>query len=184
MTTSILSIIVAVLLLFFGERLYWLFVGGVGFVVGLDFATRVLAGQPEWVILLAAVLAGLVGAVLAVFLQRIAIGFAGFMAGGYLAQALVAAFSGAPTAQYSTVAFVIGGILVAILVMVFLDWALIVTSALMGAAMISQWTVQEPVWRAVAFAVLFLVGAATQAQMLRGRPPRITETPRPPLDEA
>lgn len=181
MTTSILSILVAVLLLFFGERLYWLFVGGVGFVVGLDFATRVLAGQPEWMILLAAVLAGIVGAVLAVFLQRVAIGFAGFMAGGYLAQALLANLAGTPTAQPSTVAFVIGGIIVALLVLAFLDWALIVTSALMGAAMISQWAAQDPLWRTVAFAVLFLVGASAQAQMLRGRPRRVTEIQRPPI---
>ena len=175
-TTSILSLIVAALLLFFGQRLYWLFVGGVGFVVGMDLAARGLAGQPEWMILLAAILAGIVGAVLAIFFQRIAIGLAGFMAGGYLAQAAMANFTGTLSSQGATIAFVLGGILVAILVVVFLDWALIATSALLGAAMISQWAVQDAPWRAVAFAVLFVAGAAVQAAMLRGRPVRAVET--------
>src|SRR4051812_21906848 len=107
----ILSVIVAALLLFFGQRLYWLFVGGIGFVVGMDLATRALIGQPEWVILLAAILAGIVGAVLAIFFQRVAIGIAGFFAGGYLAQAALADFAGDAVGQTSTIAFIIGGVL-------------------------------------------------------------------------
>ena len=174
-TTPILTLVVAALLLFFGQRLYWLFVGGVGFVVGMDLAARGLLGQPEWMVLLAALLAGIVGAVLAIFFQRIAIGIAGFLAGGYLAQAAMANFMGTMSSQGSAIAFVIGGILVAILVVALLDWALIATSALLGAAMISQWAVQEPLWRAVAFAGLFVAGAAVQAAMLRGRPVRTVE---------
>ncbi len=171
----ILSVLVAVLLLFFGQRLYWLFVGGVGFVVGMDLAARALVGQPEWVILLAAILVGIAGAVLAIFFQRIAIGIAGFLAGGYLAQAALVNFAGTATEQASTIAFIIGGILVAILVVVFLDWALIATSALLGAAMISQWATHEALWHAVTFAILFVAGAAVQAAMLRGGPVRTVE---------
>lgn len=166
----ILSIIVAALLLFFGERLYWLFVGGIGFIVGMDMAARGMAGQPAWMILLAAVLAGIIGAVLAVFFQRVAIGLAGFLAGGYLAQIVVVSAMGAASGQTATIAFVIGGLIVGILAVVFLDWALIVTSALLGAAMISQWIVHDPVWRGVAFVALFLAGVGVQSQMLRRAP--------------
>jgi hypothetical protein len=128
------------------------------------------------VILLAAILTAIVGAVLAMFFQRVAIGFAGFMAGGYLAQAALANLAGAATEQASTIAFFIGCIFLAILVVVFLDWALIVTSALLGAAIIAQWAFEQSIWRAVSFALLFVAGAGVQAAMLRGRPLRTVET--------
>ncbi|MEP6672833.1 MAG: DUF4203 domain-containing protein [Chthoniobacter sp.] len=171
----ILSAIVGAVLLFFGERLYWLFVGGIGFVVGMDLAARGLAGQPEWIILLAAVLVGIVGAVLAIFFQRLAIGLAGFMAGGYLALAVLTNLTGSATGQASMIAFVIGGIVVAVLVVALLDWALIVISALVGAAMISQRAVHDALWRTVTFAVLFVAGVLVQAAMLRRAGPRRIE---------
>ena len=171
----ILSILVAVLLLFFGQRLYWLFVGGIGFVVGMDLAARAMAGQPEWIILLVAVLAGIVGAVLAIFFQRVAIGIAGFMAGGYLGQVAIEGLAGAASGQTSTVAFVIGGAIVAILAIVLLDWALIGISAVLGAALISQWAAHDTLWRSVVFVALFLAGAAVQAGMLRRAGPRTIE---------
>lgn len=176
MTLPILSVIVAAALLFFGERLYWLFVGGIGFVVGMDLAARGLAGQPEWIILLAAVLVGIGTAVLAIFFQRIAIGLAGFMAGGYLAEAVLANLTGSATEQASMIAFVIGGIVVAIFVVALLDWALIAISALVGAAMISQWAVHDTFWRSATFVILFFTGALVQGVMLQhARPRRIEE---------
>ncbi len=171
----ILSVIIAAVLLFFGERLYWLFVGGIGFVVGMDLAGRGLAGQPEWIILLAAVLVGVIGAVLAIFFQRIAIGLAGFMAGGYLAQAVLANLAGSATGQAPMIAFVIGGVVGAILVVVLLDWALITISALVGAAMISQWAFPDALWRTVTFATLFVAGLLVQGAMLRRAGPRRIE---------
>ncbi len=174
-TMSILPLIVAGLLLFFGQRLYWLFVGGVGFVVGMNLAAQWLTGQPAWLIILAAVLAGIVGAVLAVFFQRVAIGLAGFLAGGYLAQSVMAEIVGTLSPQGSGLAFILGGILFAILAVAFLDWALIGISAALGAAVIAQWAVHGSLWRSVTFAVLFVSGAAVQAQMLRRAPRPVIE---------
>src|SRR5262247_223508 len=68
------GIIVGLALLLFGRRLYWVFVAGIGFVTGLEFAPEILLGQPDWVILLAALVAALVGALLAVMAQAFVIG--------------------------------------------------------------------------------------------------------------
>ena len=40
MELTIFPILVAVLLLFYGQKLYWLFVGGIGFIVAMDLAAR------------------------------------------------------------------------------------------------------------------------------------------------
>ncbi len=171
----IFSVFVAALLLFFGQRLYWLFVGGVGFIVGMHLAAQWMAGQPEWMILAAAVLAGVIGAVLAIFFQRVAIGVGGFLAGGYLAQIALADLVGTASPQAAGIAFIVGGVVVAILAVVFLDWALIVISALVGAGLISHWMVSDALLRSVVLAVLFLAGAAVQALMLRRARPRMIE---------
>ena len=41
-----LNIIAGLAVLFFGRRLFWLFVGGVGFIVGFQIASEVLQGPP------------------------------------------------------------------------------------------------------------------------------------------
>src|SRR6266545_1805024 len=52
--TSLTGVFVGVVLLLFGRRLYWLFVAGIGFLTGLALVPDLLPGQPEWLILLAA----------------------------------------------------------------------------------------------------------------------------------
>src|SRR5262245_24203633 len=85
MGISILRILAGLLLLFFGRRLFWLFVGIIGFVAGMTFGAQFFAGQPEWVVLLIAIVCGLIGIVIAVFLQRFAVAVAGFLAGALFA---------------------------------------------------------------------------------------------------
>ena len=41
-----LLLVVGALLLTLGKRLFWLFVAGAGFLAGLQFAPRLLPGQP------------------------------------------------------------------------------------------------------------------------------------------
>src|SRR6516225_10094390 len=78
-----INVLAGLAVLFFGRRLFWLFVGCVGFIVGFELAGNALAGQSEWLILVIALGVGLLGAIASVFLQRIFIVVAGFFAGGY-----------------------------------------------------------------------------------------------------
>ena len=165
---DILTMIVAAALLLFGRELYWLFVGAVGFLVGVSYAPLWLDGQPEFLILIAALGLGLVGIVLAIVLQRVALGLAGFLGGGYFAMQLVQAL-GADLDRYGILAFVAGGLLMALLVLVFLDPALIAISALVGAAVIAQELPLDAGWRAVVFAVLVVLGISVQAGLLYRR---------------
>ena len=80
--SSVAGILVGLVLLGYGRRLYWAFVAGVGFLTGLALGPRLLPGQPEWMILTAALVLALAGAVLAVVVKKLVIAVIGFFAGG------------------------------------------------------------------------------------------------------
>jgi uncharacterized membrane protein YsdA (DUF1294 family) len=166
----VVRILVGVALFTLGRRLYWLFVAGVGFVVAMALATRLLQNQPEWVILILALVAGVIGALLAVFLQRVAVGIAGFLAGGYLVLSLIEIFGLRP-GELSWIPFLIGGILGAILAAALFDWALILLSSLTGASLLAQSIPVEPSIRILLFLGALVLGILVQAGMMRGEKP-------------
>ena len=49
---SPIGLLVGLVLLVYGRRLYWLFVAGVGFLAGLELAPRFFPDQSELVVLL------------------------------------------------------------------------------------------------------------------------------------
>ncbi|HUA38071.1 MAG TPA: DUF4203 domain-containing protein [Candidatus Sulfopaludibacter sp.] len=158
-----LNILAGLAVLFFGRRLFWLFVGCVGFLVGFQLASGRLLGQPAWVILVIALVVGLLGAVASVFLQRIFVVVAGFFAGGYCLFTLAPAALHIQNQVVLWTAFAVGGLLGAVLSLTLLDPALIIMSSLAGATAVSQNVPLEPEARTVLFVVLLLLGIAIQA---------------------
>jgi hypothetical protein len=163
-----LSIAVGAALLLVGRRLYWFFVAGAGFVIGATLAARLLPAEVVWVQLLAAVLVGLIGLVLALFLQRVAIAIAGFIAGGYVLATLINAFAGIGSGLYWGL-FVVGGVVGAILVSVLFGWALIILSSLMGAGLIAEVVPLAQPWNLVLYLGLAALGILVQAGLTRRR---------------
>jgi MFS family permease len=171
MNTTV-TLILGALLLLLGRKLFWLFVGAAGFLAGMSLAQTYLGGHSETTALVAGAALGLVGIFLALFLQKIAIGAAGFFAGGYFAMNLAAASLGlSGSSEY--VAFVIGGILGAVLLSMLFDWALIVLSSLVGAVLITQ-SFHVHDMPLLVFG-LALVGILIQARLRRGAPRPVRE---------
>ena len=148
------QIIVGLLALTMGRQLFWVFVAAVGFIYGMEAAPALFPAQPPGVLLLIAIIAGLIGAVLAYFLQWAAVAFAGFLVGGRLAVLIVASL-GPPAAGYLSIPFLIGGIIGAVIVLLFFDWALIILSSIVGAMLITGAVTVGPSM------TLFLLGALT-----------------------
>ena len=111
-------------MLLFGRQLFWLFVAVMGFLVGLDWVAPLLPNSPSWLGLLIAVSIGVLGAVLVWLWQWVAVGIAGFLAGGYLTGHLLQA-SGMATGSMPGGVFVLGGLVGALLMIAVFDWALI-----------------------------------------------------------
>ena len=165
-------VLVGIALLILGRKAFWLFVGGVGFVLGMTVATRVVRVEPYWIALGVAVIAGLLGALWALYMQQVAVGVAGFLVGGYLALNLVRTLGWDLERLLSSpygpwLAFIVGGILCAVLVGVLFEWALIVLSSITGAYLIAQAIQVHPGTKALLFAVLAAIGVVIQAILLR-----------------
>ncbi|HUA67049.1 MAG TPA: DUF4203 domain-containing protein [Candidatus Saccharimonadales bacterium] len=159
-----LDILIGIALLLFGRKLFWLFVGGVGFVVGFQIAMDTLHDQPQWVIFLIALGAGLLGIILSIFLQRIVVGVAGFFAGGYFLSNLAMALLHANDEVVQWITFIAGGLLGAILTVYLLNPALIILSSLAGATAVAQSVPLEPAAKGILFIVLAIFGIIVQTR--------------------
>ncbi len=162
----IFHLLIGLILLFWGRKLFWLFVGAVGFVVGFTYGPEILKLEPSLAALLAGLLAGIIGALLAVFFKKIAIALAGFAGGGYLAVALLR-YIEINTEMSIWLLYIIGGAIGAILFLVIFDWALIALSSLVGAAFILDPFAFQSGLEALLFLVLAIIGILMQAGLFR-----------------
>ncbi len=162
----IISVLVGIALLFFGRRLFWLLVAALGFAIGLQLAPYLSQNPPLWLSLLLSLGLGLLGALIAFLLQKVAIGIAGFIVGGRVAVAIAAAFL-VNHAHYSTITFVIGGIVGALLLIALFDWALIIFSSIEGARLIADVVHLPSTGTGILLVVLAIFGIIVQGMMFR-----------------
>lgn len=158
--------VVGLILMTLGRKLFTLFVAGFGFLIGLDFAQQVFPGGMEWLVFGIALAAALVTALLARFVQKVAIGLAGFLGGGYALAALVG-LVGFNVGSLTWVLFLFGGIIGVILAYTLLNWALIIFSSLVGAVLVAETLPIPQAYRLVAFVFLAVLGIVIQARMLK-----------------
>jgi hypothetical protein len=167
---ALFRLFLGIALLVIGHRLFWLFLGGVGFLFGFDFAQRTMHIQPQSVILIIALFAGAVGAMVAIVLQKFAIVAGGFFAGGYLLIELLKV-AGVRTIDYYWFIFVAGGLVGAVLMSVVFDWTLIILSSLIGSILILQtFHFRQPLSEFL-FICLVLLGVGMQFGLIRKSPP-------------
>jgi hypothetical protein len=167
----VLKVLIGIVLLLVGRKLFWFFVAAMGFIVAMDLMVRLFPGPEAGAVTLVALVAGLatgvIGALLAIFLQQVSVGVAGFLAGGYVVLSLLDVFGlGEMTILTWVLAFV-GAVAGLVLALALLEWALIVLSSLSGAGLIAQSIdLSRPV-ATLAFVVALGVGIVVQARMLR-----------------
>lgn len=168
MSPSWIHVFIGSAVLLFGRRLFWLFVAGSGFAAGAALAATFFHGQPDWVGLAIAGAAGVIGALVALFAQKVAIGIAGCLAGGYLGTILAPSLPGnlAPW-----IPMVIGSIVGALLLGLIFNWALIALSSLVGATLATAGLAPSlaPPAPAILWVALVCVGLALQTRQLRGK---------------
>ncbi|MBN1221355.1 MAG: DUF4203 domain-containing protein [Anaerolineae bacterium] len=162
---QIFFILVGLAVLTLGRKLFWLAVAALGFVLGLGLGIQLTHGQADWVVLVVALFVGGLGALLALLAQKIAVGVAGFLLGGYLATWLLQLLGFEP-GQWVWILFIIGGIIGLILALSLLEMALIALTALIGASLIVRALQLSPALTGVLFLALLVVGVVVQAKML------------------
>ena len=135
MLSSLVLIIVGLLPLLFGRRLFWLFVGVAGFLIGANLSQSLFPELSEWIQLLLAFFVGLIGAGLAIALQKPMAMVAGFLALGGVGLTIGRQL-GAPTWAIWLL-FIVLGLIGVVLIYLLFDWALIIGSSANGAATIT-----------------------------------------------
>ena len=158
------NVIVGGTLLVAGRKLFWLFIGALGFITGIQVTASIWQG-PDWLLLVIGVVVGIIFAVLATFLQALAIGVAGFLAGGYVLTILTGML-GIEIGIPAWIIYIIGGIIGVALVSFLFDWAIITLSSLAGASLITSAIFSQSNTQLV-FMVIFFVGVIVQGSLMR-----------------
>lgn len=159
-------------LLLAGRRLFWLFIGTLGFITGIQLTVAFWQG-PDWLLLVIGVIIGIVFATLAVFLQSLAIGVAGFLSGGYVLTALTEML-GISANLPAWILFIIGGLIGIVLVGFLFDWAIIALSSLAGTSLLIRTFFPQSGSAQLIFIILFLFGVIVQGSLLRSEKGRIS----------
>ena len=161
------DIVAGALLLGLGRKLFWLFVGIAGFYVGFEVARTLATEQPAWLVWTIAIGAGLIGAVLAILLQRVGFAVGGFYSGAYIALLVAERFF---PGSIGLAAFLVGAVIGAFLAALLMDWA-IVLSCLVGAALIVPVLALPALASTLAYAGLVAVGIIVHAHLMGGNGP-------------
>jgi hypothetical protein len=171
MLAALVQILVGLASLLFGRRLYWLFIGLAGFVFGLLLGGALFSGQPQILSFFLALVIGAGMAALALFIQRPLVALGAFFGLGALFVTIANAMG--ITGLLAALFFLVGGIIGAVLVFLFFDWALIINSSLSGAGAIAAGlaTLMPFLGGLIGFLLLIalaVVGIGFQARDLRG----------------
>lgn len=161
---NVINLLLGATLLLAGRKLFWLFIAIIGFIAGVQLAPLFWTG-PEWTAIVVGLIVGILFALLAVFIEALAIGIAAFLAGGYVLTTFTSLL-GLNQGLLYWVLFAIGGMIGLLLVMFLFDWALIILTSLAGAALIVQSMVADTGPGGIVFIGLFLLGVLIQGLIL------------------
>jgi hypothetical protein len=161
---NVINLLLGATLLVAGRKLFWLFIAIIGFIAGVQLAPLFWSG-PEWTAIVVGLIVGILFALLAVFIEALAIGIAAFLAGGYVLTTFTSLL-GLNEGLLYWVLFAIGGMIGLLLVMFLFDWALIILTSLAGASLIVQSMVADTGPGGIVFIGLFLLGVLIQGLVL------------------
>ena len=159
---DIIKILLGSLLLVIGHRFYWLFISAIGFTAGIFVAQYFLRFASDMNKLFIAVAAGILGVILAHFLEKFMVKIAGAFAGGYILTEMLDAFQ-MHSEFPSWLVFMIGAVLGFIFITKVLTWALIIFSSSIGSLLIAQSVPLPSGLFAMAFLIMFAAGIILQS---------------------
>ena len=160
--TPVLAVCFGAALLLFGRRLFWLLVAVSGFLAGMHLALGLV---PENARLVIALVAGVIGAVLAVALQKFAIAFTGFITGGFLTMQALTLLSLRLEPVILWVVVFVGAVIGAVVLVTLFKWALIILSSVMGAGLLLNGAHLQRGIATGAMIALVLIGIGVQSRI-------------------
>jgi len=158
-------ILAGIVLIVAGRRVFWLFLGLLCFVAGMNALQRWFPDMSQTTLLLISLSVGGLGALIGVTAQKMAVWIGGFFGGGFLAVMLVRMMTQGDGST-ALVAFLIGGIIGVLLSRFVFKWVMIVVSSAIGALVICSVLDTAVFPGIILFSVLVLVGIVIQGGFL------------------
>jgi hypothetical protein len=129
------QILVGLALLAIGKKGLGLFLGAVGFFIGLSIAAHFSGDVSSTASIITAIVGGVIGVFVAFFIQKIAVVVAGVLGGGYTGYALAMQY-GWGAASFPWIPVIIGAVVGVALAFFIVKWALILLSSVFGAFLV------------------------------------------------
>lgn len=157
--------VIGAVLLFLGRELNFLFAGAMAFLIGQRLTPLLPAQWPGWADYAFMIGLGVVAALLTFTNERGGFALSGFLAGGYV----MAEYYTPDLLVIPIVPFLLGGVIGAVILGIFTEWALIVISSLIGGYYLTTMFRLAPIPRVLITAGLIIVGAVVQAIIMRAQ---------------
>ena len=173
-TLDFVAIAFGLVLLFFGKKLFWIFIGGAGFLAGVAIASNLpgVETQSESAVLIVGFVFGIIGILAAIFLKRVAFRIAGFIAGVLIAYWIVEVIKlTEPVWVWTSLG--LGGLIGLLLIVAIFDAALIILSGITGAMMIITSAPIPKELENALFVGLSILGIVVQFQILKSTKPKL-----------
>jgi hypothetical protein len=149
--------------LFLGRELNFVFAGGMAALIGFRLLPLLPAQWPGWADYALIIGLALLAAEIAIANERVGYYLSGFLVGGYV---MVEYY--APGIQtLPLVPFLGGGVIGALLLGIFTEWALMVVSCLFGAYYVTTLFTLSPTAEILVTSGLFVIGALTQVIIMQ-----------------
>ena len=151
------------ILLFLGRELNFLFAAAMAVLIGFRL-TPLLPGQwPGWwdYVFIAAL--GIIAAVIPIINERVGYVISGFLGGGYI----FIEYYAPNLLTVPLLPFILGGVIGSLVIGIFTEWAMIIVSCAFGAYYLTSLFTLSPTARILVASGLFIIGAITQAILMR-----------------
>ena len=128
---SLVALILGIISLFFGRKLFWVFAALIGLSVGLIVGAQLLQEQAIIIRVLVAISIAVICAALAIYAEKFMIILAGFLGLGVFGY-LIGNLFNLPT-LFQWILFIGLGILGAVLISRYMEWVIVIISTVVGA---------------------------------------------------
>jgi hypothetical protein len=157
--------IIGGILLFLGRELNFLFAGAMAALIGLRLTPILPSKWPDWSDYAFMIALGVIAAAVTLMNEHAGYFISGFLAGAYL---LMEYFQPG-VLTFPILPFIVGGVFGSLIIGFFTEWALIIISSVMGGYYLATMFRLAPTPRVLVTAGLVIIGAITQAIIMRAQ---------------
>jgi len=155
--------IIGGIILFLGRELNFLFAGAMAFLIGVRLTPMLPSQWPDWTEWAFMIGLGIIAALLTFVDDRGGFAISGFLAGGYI----MAEYYTPNMLVIPVIPFLLGGVVGALVLGLFTDWAMIILSSLIGGYYLTTLFRLAETPRVLITAALIIIGAVVQAIIMR-----------------